>query len=184
MTKRFFTLLLILAPLGCGSDSESAKPTADGGEAKKSAASPLASITLAEDPGEALAISAAREIESGQDVVVVGRIDDIVIGYASFTLKDLALEYCGQASAEDCKTPWDYCCIDPDTQKANRLNVGIYDKDGNILEAASLPGLRLLDLVAVKGKLSKDEHGNVSIEATSIQRRERPELPDGLRWPQ
>ena len=42
MTKRFFTMLLILAPLGCGSDSESANPTTDGGEAKKSAASPLA----------------------------------------------------------------------------------------------------------------------------------------------
>ena len=119
-----------LAPLGCGSDSESSKPTADAGEAKKSAASPLASITLAEDPGDALAISAARKVESGKDVVVVGRIDNIVLGYASFTLTDIALEYCGQESPEDCKTPWDYCCIPSEEKAAVTLMVMVDAADG------------------------------------------------------
>ncbi len=167
MTKRFFTMLLILAPLGCGSDSESANPTTDGGEAKKSAASPLASITLAEDPGEALAISAARDAEAGQDIVVVGRIDKIVTGYASFTLTDIALDYCGQVESEDgCKTPWDYCCIPSEEKAAATLMVMVDAADGvGAIEAEEVPGLRLLDAVVVKGKLSKDEFGNVIVHA-------------------
>jgi len=184
MTKRLFTLLLILAPFGCGSDSESAKSSSNGGDSKTSASGPLASITLAVDPGEALAITAARKAESGQDVVVVGRIDDIVIGYASFTLKDLALEYCGQESPEDCKTPWDYCCIPPEDKAAASLMVMVDSADGDgAVEAEDLPGLRLLDVVVVKGKLQIDERGNVIVHAKGWFKRERPQLREGLHWP-
>ena len=48
----------------------------------------------------------------------------------------------------------------------------------------ALPKLRLLDLVAVKGKLVKDGHGNVIVRATGWFRRDRQELGDDLRWPE
>ena len=190
MTKRFFTMLLMLAPLGCGQDTESAKSSVGTGDANKSAtgqlaSNTLASITLAKDPGKALAISAAREVEAGQDVVVVGRIDKIVTAYASFTLPDMALDYCGQTRSEDgCHTPWDYCCIPSEEKAAATLMVMVDAADGvGAIEAEELPGLRLLDAVVVKGKLQKDEFGNVIVHATGWFKRERPELREGLHWP-
>jgi len=174
----------LLALIACGGEPDKSNGTQTPENTPEPDAGVSATIVTT-DLGDAISVAEAMKGAPIEEAVVLGRINNIVKGYASFNLTDKALEYCGEVIKEDdCKTPWDYCCIDADTQKANRLNVGIYDKDGNILEAASLPGLRLLDLVAVKGKVSKDEHGNVSIEATSIQRRERPELADDLRWPQ
>ena len=49
--------------------------------------------------------------------------------------------------------------------------------------ADALPGLRLLDRIAVKGKLVHDAHGNATILADGWFRRDRPPLRDGLRWP-
>ena len=63
------------------------------------------------------------------------------------------------------------------------LNVEARGHDGRPLSAASLPGLRLLDLVVAKGKVEKDEHGNVTVVTTGWFTRERPTLPDGLDWP-
>ena len=174
----------LLALIACGGESENSTGTAAPEKTPEPNAG-LAAVIVTTDLGETIGVAEAMKAAPIEEVVVLGRINNIVKGYASFNLTDVSLAYCGQVVKEDdCKTPWDYCCIDSDTQTANRLNVGIYDKDGNIIEAATLPGLRLLDVVAVKGKLSKDEHGNVSIEATSVQKRERPDLPDGLRWPQ
>jgi hypothetical protein len=63
------------------------------------------------------------------------------------------------------------------------LNVEARGPDGKPLKADSVPGLRLLDLVVAKGKVEKDDHGNVTVVATGWFSRERPELPDGLDWP-
>ncbi len=56
--------------------------------------------------------------------------------------------------------------------------------DGKPLKAGALSGLRLLDLVAVKGKVEKDEHGNVTVVTSGWFTRERPKLREGLRWPE
>lgn len=64
------------------------------------------------------------------------------------------------------------------------VNVQARGADGKLLQAASLPGLRLLDLVVVKGKVEKDAQGNVAVVTTGWFSRERPQLPDGLEWPQ
>jgi hypothetical protein len=47
-----------------------------------------------------------------------------------------------------------------------------------------MPSLRLLDLLVVKGTVEKDEHGNVTVVAVGWHRRERPDLPEGLHWPE
>jgi hypothetical protein len=64
------------------------------------------------------------------------------------------------------------------------INVQARGPDGKLLQAESLPGLRLLDLVVVKGKVEKDAQGNVAVVTTGWFSRERPKLPDGLDWPQ
>ncbi len=181
MTLSRITLIVVLAglPLACGDKKE---PSADPAPAKPSA---LASLELKADPGEALAVVDAVAAAPKDDVVAVGRIGNIVKGFATFNLVDKTLDYCGAGGAmENCATPWDYCCIAADEKAAHTLVVEVHGDNGEVLEADSLPGLRLLDLVVVKGKIQKDEHGNATILATGWYRRERPKLRDGLNWPE
>jgi len=129
-------------------------------------------------------VSKEKEKGPGEEVVVEGRISNVVKGFATFNLVDAELYYCGKGQAADeCKTPWDYCCVDAGERAAATLSVDARGADGKVL-AGALPGLRLLDLVVVKGRLEKDDHGNVTVVATGWFTRERPELPDDLHWPE
>ncbi|MCZ6788284.1 MAG: hypothetical protein O7E54_14080 [Planctomycetota bacterium] len=175
------TLIVVLAglPLACG---DKKKPST---KSEPATASVLAPFELKVDPGEALAVVDAVAAAPKDDVVAVGRIGNIVKGFATFNLVDKTLDYCGAGGAMDnCATPWDYCCIAADEKAAHTLVVEVHGDNGEVLEADSLPGLRLLDLVVVKGKIQKDEHGNATILATGWYRRERPKLRDGLNWPE
>ena len=174
---RFCLLALIVAPLACG---EKDAPT----KADAAPASTTTKFTLAKDPGPAISVNDAKAAAPRDEVVVEGRIDNIVDGYVTFNLVDASLAYCGQVTAEDCPTPWDYCCFAPDKKSAATLTVEVNGPDGEVVEMESIPGLRLLDRVAVKGRLSKDEHGNVTVHATGWYRRDRPTLPDHVRWPE
>ncbi|MGH7163339.1 MAG: hypothetical protein ACREID_07630, partial [Planctomycetota bacterium] len=118
--------------------------------------------------------------------VVVGRVRDIVKGLAAFRLIDASLGYCGSGvdTMDDCATPWDYCCIDESKTNAMTIFVEGESAGGRVVPAASIPGLRLLDFVAVRGRLEKDEHGVVTLHASGWFRRERPNLRDGLQWPE
>ena len=179
MIRTVCLFVLVAALFACG-DKKEAAPTAPKPSAE------LASFTLKVDPGEAISVEDAKEAAPKDGVVAVGRIRNIVKGFASFQLTDASLDYCGGGAdkMDDCATPWDYCCIPQTEVNTATLLVEARDKNGKVLESADLPGLRLLDLVVVKGKLTKDEHGNVTIEATGWHRRERPELRDGLSWPE
>jgi hypothetical protein len=138
---------------------------------------------LATDPGKAATIVDGRKAAAGERVTVEGRIQKVVKGVAAFTLMGKDLPYCGEKGAEDCKTPWDYCCEPKDTRLANSLSVEIRGTDGKPI-AGPLADLRLLDLVKVTGQLNKDEHGNQVLLADGVFRVQRPQLPDGLHWPQ
>jgi len=165
---------LVLVTLACGK------------KAPKEPTAPVATVDLSlkADPGPALSVKEAKEKGPGEEVVVLGRVKDIVKGFATLNLIDPSLDYCGQkpGSMTD-KTPWDYCCEASDVVAAATLTVEARGPDGRVLKGA-MPSLRLLDLIAVKGKVEKDEHGNVTIVATGWFRRERPNLPEGLHWPE
>lgn len=179
MNRSLFCLAIPILLCACG--KEEAPPPQPPPEAADPA---LERLALAADPGAALSVLEAKEAEDG-DVVVEGRIGHVVKGFASFQLVDASLDYCGggEDAMDDCPTPWDYCCIASDEKNAATLLVEVRGEDGRPLRAAALPQLRLLDLVAVKGKLTHDEHGNATILATGWFRKDRPQLRDGLRWP-
>lgn len=170
---RTLVTCLVLGTLACGKK-----------EAEKPPAVATVDPVLAADPGAALSVKEAKETGPGEEVVVVGRVKEIVKGYATFNLIDASLDYCGQkpGSMTD-DTPWDYCCETNDVRAAATLTVEVRGPGGKVL-AGTMPSLRLLDLIAVKGMLEKDEHGNVTVVATGWFRRERPQLPEGLRWPE
>jgi len=172
---RLLLISLALLPLACGKEEA---------PVQKAPPAPPVDMKLAADPGEALSVLEAKEKGSGEEVVVVGRISNIVSGRVIFNLVDDSLAYCGRGGeADSCKTPWDYCCVNAGQRAKATLAVEARGPDGNVL-AASVPTLRLLDLLAVKGKVEKDEHGNVTIVATGWFPRERPDLAKDLHWPE
>ena len=137
------------------------------------------------DPGMAYSVADAKEELPEEEFIVVGRIHRMVKGFASFTLMDDKLDYCGEVNPEDgCKTPWDYCCDTAEDRLANSLNVQFEDENGKTIKGAVPGDLRHCDLVVVRGKVSKDEHGNVTIHAREFFRRERPTLADDVQFPE
>jgi hypothetical protein len=170
--------LLVLVIAACGGDKEPASP-----ETKPAAKSP--DLLLTSDPGDALTVAEARDAAPREGVAVIGRVATIVDGLAAFQLVDESLEYCGQVNKEDkCGTPWDYCCYQAEERAAHTAVVEVRGADGEVLDMDALPGLRLLDLVVVKGDLIKDEQGNVTVVATGWYRRTRPELADWVELPE
>lgn len=168
--------LSLVVAVGCGGDApKSVAPAAVAPE--------LAKLALVSKPAGAVSVQDARKAGAADSSTVTGRIANVVPGFAVFTLMDTSLPYCGEKNKEDgCKTPWDYCCESVDTRTANSLLVEVRDAKGEPL-AGSLGDLRLLDVVTVVGKLTKDEHGNHVLLATGWHRDARPELPADLRWP-
>ncbi|MGQ0615307.1 MAG: hypothetical protein ACT4PV_16370 [Planctomycetaceae bacterium] len=160
----------------------------DGGKPaeKPPASAELSRFWMANDPAGALSVPEAKAAAPKEKAVVVGRISAFVKGHAAFKIVDVSLPYCGGAPGkmDECPTPWDYCCETPDELKAKTLFVEARDAQGQVIATSSIEGLRLLDLVALEGQLSKDEHGNVKLVTTGWYRRERPDLRDGLEWPQ
>jgi len=173
-----FALLLVLG--ACGADAATTGPPA------VAAAPAMMKFVLAKDPGEAETVKAAKTAGAVEKVVVLGRIGRrIEKGLAMFTLVDTELAYCGEKNKEDnCKTPWDYCCENKDTIRANSLLVEVRGADGKPVATPALPDLRLLDAVKVTGKIITDDHGNLALLADGLFRVQRPKVPDDLRWPQ
>jgi hypothetical protein len=176
--KACLLLIPVLFVLGCG---EGKTPQTAGGGGSH----PLSAFVLPADPGAGVGVEAAKAAAPNGEAMVVGRVSDVVKGLAAFQLTDPGLDYCGYGAdtMDDCDTPWDYCCTSSDEVRAKTLLVELRGKDGQPIEAESLPDLRLLDLVVAKGAMVKDENGNVKLLADGFFRRERPQLRDGLSWP-
>jgi hypothetical protein len=111
--------------------------------------------------------------KDGDQVVVTGRVGGahkvFVDDYAAFTIVDAKLKACSDNEADECKTPWDYCCESPETMAANALSVELVT-DGKLLKAnpRGFHGLDLLKTVVVQGKVAKDSAGNVRVLATRV----------------
>jgi len=176
MKKLLIPVLLLAA---CGGEEKAPTST------KPSVPPADSAWKMASDPGGALSVEEAKAKLPEGEVLVVGRIRKLMPGYAVFHLTDDVLEYCGEVNKTDtCETPWDYCCDPQD--KVNALTLGVqFDGEGDLPKQADLtPDLRLCDLVVVRGTIEKDEHGNVTVHAKQFFRRDRPALPDYVRFPE
>ena len=176
MNKRG-VVMLAMALAACSTD------TSRDGVSAKPPAPAIAALMQAAPPAGAIAVTAAKSAGPADQVVVRGRISEVTTGRAQFEIVDTGLDYCGEKHPENCPTPWDYCCHKAETITANTIVVEARGADGQPLATPSLGDLRLLDLVVVSGKLTKDEHGHHILVATGWHREARPTLPAGLRWP-
>ncbi|MEY4673084.1 MAG: hypothetical protein RL148_868 [Planctomycetota bacterium] len=166
----------VLALTACGKEATSVPAPAMSAE--------LAPFFLDADPGPYVGVAQARSSAPAREAVVEGRISAVVSGSGAFVLMDASLPYCGEKNKEDkCPTPWDYCCETADTRKLNSLTVEARDGSGRLVASPGLGNLRECDLVAVRGELVKDEHGNVTLLAKGWFLRQQPALPDYVQWP-
>jgi hypothetical protein len=150
------------------------------GETTALAASPTADgqqfLMWMEPPGAVGVVTARKEAQDQEDVVVVGRIGGKKVpwirGMAAFLIVDCSLKPCSELADDHCAEPWDYCCA-PNLAKSIVL-VKVVDASGNIVrqDARELLGVKELDTVVVQGKARRDKAGNVSIVASKIYHRD------------
>lgn len=127
---------------------------------------------------EPMGIFEVRDGKAGDEVVVIGRVKDVVKGFAAFKLIDEELDWCGRGESTDdaCTTPWDYCCANPEAVRHGTIAVELHDAAGQPVTTDDL-GLRYLDQVVVKGKLAATEAGGLVVIADKgWDRRERPDF--------
>jgi hypothetical protein len=169
--------VLSLSLAGCGGD---AAPTAITG----SSGGATASYLLKTDMPEALNVYRAKKMAEGEEVLVWGRVREEVEGSGAFTIIDDVIDYCGRGQHDcGCPTPWDYCCELEKVPEAS-LAIEIWDAEGEVVEIPK-GDMRRLDLIALKGKLQKTESGGLMlVSSEGWFRRERPDLPEGLSWPE
>lgn len=163
---------LLLA--ACGGKPEVEPPAVDAGGA---------TYVLEADYADAIPVKEAREKGEGDEIVVFGRVRSEHDGSGAFTIIDQTMPYCGEVRKCGCPTPWDYCCEQPEQVAALSIPVEIHDARGEVAEIPK-SDLKLLDLVAVKGTLTKTESGGLYLVVKDGWfRRERPELEGKIDWP-
>lgn len=159
-------LCMLTICIGCG--------TSDVGEttaAPKPNANGKPFVATAE-PANAVPVGTAREtVESEQEVTLVGIIggstEPFVDGLAAFTIVDPKVPWCSED--EGCPTPWDYCCTQ-DQVKDNIATVKVVDESGSPVagDARQLLGVRELSTVVVQGTATRDDQGNLTVDATRV----------------
>ena len=176
-TTLFALSILVFGVAACGDDAKKEQP--------KATLPSATAYKLADDPGgdDEFGVYDARAEAPIESAVVVGRVAEMTKGFAAFRLVDAALDYCGQKRKDECATPWDYCCEAPDKLKAATISVQLVGANGKIVKLDWGDDLRPCDLVALEGKVTKDEHGNVTVVATKFFRSERPKFNWEVRWP-
>jgi hypothetical protein len=134
-----------------------------------------AGLVLSSAPAGAKTIKEVRAgAKDGDEVVmrgvIAGRVDPIGDNRAILTLLDPSIKTCDKMP-EGCKTPWDACCEDKEVITANSATVQVVDEKGAVLKTglASVPGIKPLKEVVVKGKLKVSPDGKaVVVDASRL----------------
>lgn len=167
------TVTLALASLS------SCKPKAS--DAAKSStsenSSSLSRYLLAEPPPNAVSVGQLfANPTPGTEVIVtgevIGRLDPFVEGRAMVVLGDPSkITPCNRNPDDQCETPWDVCCDDPEVIKKSIATVQIVDNEGRPLKQGlkGLSGLRELSTLTVVGTIAEGSNDdNLLINASGI----------------
>ncbi len=110
--------------------------------------------------------------QDGQRVVLLGAVGGarkvFVDGAAVFTLVDPALVSC-VGDGMGCKTPWDYCCEDPDALRRGTATIELREGDRPLpVSPRGFHGLDHLSMVVVEGLAERDAAGNLVVAADRL----------------
>lgn len=161
-----FLIVLPFALTSCGGDA--ADDGSSGG-----GASGIDAVWASSAPADAqpvLAVKAAAQ--TGDEVVVIGRVKDFNSSLAAFTLIDSSLKSCKETKDDMCKTPWDYCCVEPNIVSGATISIEVHDDAGRPHKQPmkGFHGLDHLQTIRVKGIATRDDAGNLRIAASAIHR--------------
>ena len=165
--------LIAISLLCCESAEKSNSKTT----APPATASKLDDIVLTDHPEDAITITEARKNPTpGTKVVmsgkVLGNIRPLVESRALVTLGDPnKLISCDLVPGDDCPTPWDVCCADPDVVDASTAVVQVLDEEGKLIREGlrGLAGLKELSLLVVVGEVADASNAeNFLVNATGI----------------
>jgi hypothetical protein len=134
------------------------------------------SLFLKESPATAENVGELKKkAKEGEEIVVRGQIggqakDVFNAGRAVMMLADMKLVSCDKTPGETCATPWDFCCVPINEKSANIAIIQVVDAKGKLVKSTlkGANGLDHLTTVVIKGKVSKNEGGNLIINASGI----------------
>ncbi len=143
--------------VACG---DSGKPSAD-----REPASPphpaIAAVLADAAPDGAVSVLAARKAaKPGESItiegIIAGAMSPFAEGFASVVVSDLSVETCDKIPGDNCPTPWDACCADPDVLKGMRLTLQVSGEDGRPVAQSlkGISGLKEMDTVIAEGTVA------------------------------
>lgn len=124
---------------------------------------------LADEPAAASGvIGVRRDSKDGDEVIVAGQIGGSTApfteGRASFLLVDDTLK-----ASDDCDCPWDFCGVPKKELVAGRISVKFVENGKTVpQDAREMFGVKELSKVVVKGKVQRDDNGNVVVVAGGV----------------
>ncbi|MEM9282762.1 MAG: hypothetical protein AAGA96_13120 [Verrucomicrobiota bacterium] len=170
-----FSLVILFALTGCGDEGgESNEPAAQ--ETGAGVDSRIEAVFTDMEIADAMAVTEVRTTaKPGEEVVVAGKIagtmKPFAEGFATLVLGDLELHTCDLNPDENCPTPWDACCEEPEVLKAMRLTVQIVDEENRPIGQGlkGVRGLKEMDEITVKGLVTEgSDNNNVIINVTAL----------------
>jgi len=138
---------------------------------------PLEQVVLDAAPANPIQISELRKSAKPGDTVtftgeVIGSYDVFMDGRAVMIMGDPhKITPCNRISGDECETPWDVCCDDPDVITASIVTVQVVDESGKPLKSGlkGIGGVAELSAVTVTGKVAKSSNDkNMIINATGL----------------
>ena len=132
-------------------------------------------LFLKEPPPGALNVAELKKTaKEGDEVVLRGQIggqpkDVFNASRAMVMVADMKLKACSLIPGDACETPWDFCCVPVNEKLASLAIVQVVDEKGRPVKTTlKTNGLDHLSVVVVKGKVAKNEAGNLIVNATGI----------------
>lgn len=168
------TFGLALTLVSC---SEKGSDTTETTKQEMKNATSISKLLLKEEPKEAMGIAELRKTAKPGDTVtftgaVIGSDSVFIKGRAIMIMGDpTKITSCDRHPGDNCPTPWDVCCDDPDVIKASILTVQVVDDSGQPVKAdlKGVGGLKELSSATITGVVAKNSTAtNMLINATGI----------------
>jgi len=162
--------------ISCGGGDDRADPKVAGAGDGEGAGLPE-SLLVAAAPADAVSVVEARAKGKPGDAIILrgkvgGRMKPLSDAAAIFVLADeKAITSCDDNPDDECETPWDYCCEDPDTIKASIVTIQVRGADGKVVRAPirGLGGLEELSHLVISGTVDETSTDDFMIvNATQI----------------
>jgi len=138
---------------------------------------PLEELLLTSAPAKAVDIADLRKSAQTGDTVtftgnVIGSDPVFMDGRAVMIMGDpKKITSCNLIPGDECETPWDVCCDDPDVIKASIVTVQVVDDAGKPLKTGlkGLGGMKELSALTVTGEVAEGSNkDNMLVNATGI----------------